>query len=120
MESKGINKTKLVERILNEIGATGESPPYDWKRMVDEKLLKEGVDPTKVNSYAIRQRLKKEYKNANYFMACAPIKCQQEVPTIDEISTTLQPLVELRNLIKKFGGKDNFLRYLDLMEKLSV
>lgn len=122
---RNVNKTKLVKRILDEIGAIGDSPPYNWKRMVDERLLQEGVDPSKVNSYAIRHRAAKESHDLRQVVV-QPVtsKSQQVVsqkfPTVDEIRTTLQPLMELKNLIKKVGGKDNLLRYLDLVDKFSI
>lgn len=122
---RNVNKTKLVKRILDEIGAIGDSPPYNWKRMVDERLRQEGIDPRKVNSYAIRHRAAKELHDLKQVTDQPIISKSQQVvsrnfPTVDEIRTTIQPLVELRNLIRKVGGKDNFLRYLDLVDKFSI
>lgn len=122
MESS-VNKTKLVKRILGEIGAIGDNPPYDWKKMVDEKLRQHGIDPRKVNSYAVRQRAIKDMCNLDRValkMATKEKQVADQFPTVDEIEMTLQPLMELKNLIRKVGGKDNLLHYLDLVEKLSV
>ena len=122
MESS-VSKTKLVKRILDEIGAIGDNPPYKWKKMVDEKLRQHGVDPRKVTSYAVRQRAIRDMCNIDRSALRMVTKEKQvtdHFPTVDEIEMMLQPLMELKNLIKKFGGKDNLLHYLDLVEKLSV
>lgn len=91
-----------VREILHEIGALTDRPEKGWKKKVEEKLVAKGIDISKVNIYAIRnkelQNKEPVHKDFNDFASCAVF------------------LKELNSFAKKVGGLDKVEQMIEILK----
>lgn len=96
------NVTQFVRDILYEIGAIKDQPPKGWKKIVEEKISQKGVDISKVNIYAIRNKeLAKKGTDEN---------------SVNEIANCTYILIELKSFATKVGGIDKLQQLIDVLK----
>lgn len=96
------NVTQFVRDVLYEIGAVDERPAKGWKKVVEEKLLEKGVDISKVNIYAIRNK--------------EILKQSTGEKDITELANCANILIELKSFAKKVGGIEKLQQLIDVLK----
>lgn len=96
------NVTQFVRNVLYEIGAIKDQPPKGWKKIVEEKISEQGVDVSKVNIYAIRNKeLAKKGTDGN---------------SVSDLANCTHILIELRSFATKVGGIDRLQQLIDVLK----
>jgi len=116
--SSNHNKTKIVKKILLDLGFVIENPPKGWKNIVDEHLILLGVDPKKVNTYAIRLALIDKPNNIVDSNVENVVSRSLEFIGDEPMLRTLDLLLEVKVIMEKFGGKAGVIKCMDTIENL--
>lgn len=106
-----INKSEIVRKVLNDIGALSDTPPEGWRKTVEDRLAKKtGEDgkPLTMNSITIYQIRRKEMdkKAGTKSKGKGKIKAARKARKAKASSVTLEQLIEAKKFASEFGGLD--------------